>query len=64
MFQMNLVLHHQGARYNILYHIVWYNRARGSSCSEVVGKSRLACTIVPIVLRNTIYYAVLLMLND
>ena len=24
----------------------------------------LACTIVPIVLRNTVYYAVLLMMND
>ena len=26
--------------------------------------ARLACTIVPIVLCNTVYYAVLLMMND
>ena len=25
---------------------------------------RLACTVVPIVLRNTVYYAVLLMMKD
>ena len=41
-----------GARHNILYYTVWYNRA---------GESRLACTIVPIVpivLCNTVHYAV------
>ena len=26
MFRTNLVAHHQGARHNILYYTVWYNR--------------------------------------
>ena len=28
-----------GARHNILYYTVWYNRAGESSCFEVVGKA-------------------------
>ena len=42
-----------GARHNILYYTVWYNRY-----------NRAVSTIVPIVLCNTVYYAVLLMRND
>ena len=38
-----------GAQHNILYYTVWYNRAG---------------TIIPIVLCNTVYYAVLLMMDD
>ena len=52
-----------GARHNILYYTVWYNRynrAGESSCCA----AGLAYTIVPIVLCNTVYYAVLLMIND
>ena len=41
-----------GARHNILYYTV-------CCCA-----ARLACTIVPIVLCNTVYYAVLLVMND
>ena len=29
-----------GARHNILYYTVWYNRAGKSSCFEVVGKTQ------------------------
>ena len=47
-----------GALSSILYYIVWYNRYNRA------GESRLACTIVPIVLCNTVYYAVFLMMND
>ena len=46
------------ARHNILYYTVWYNRYNRA------GESILACTFVPIVLCNTVYYAVLLLLND
>ena len=46
------------ARHNILYYTVWYNRY------NLAGESRLVCAIVPIVLCNTVYYAVLLMMND
>ena len=42
-----------GARHNILYYAVWYNRY-----------NRAVSTTVPIVLCNTVYYAVLLMMND
>ena len=42
-----------GARHNILYYTVWYNRY-----------NRTYSTVVPIVLSNTVYYAVLLMMND
>ena len=45
-----------GARRNTLYYTVWYKRAGDSA--------RLACTFVPIVLCNRVYYAVLLMMND
>ena len=51
------------AQNNALYYTVWYNRynrAGESSCYA----ARLACTIVPIGLCNTVYYAVLLMMND
>ena len=47
-----------GAQHNVLYYTVWYNRYNRT------GESRLACTIVPVVLCNTVYYAVLLMMND
>ena len=46
------------ARHNILYYTVWYNRYNRA------GESRLACTVVLIVLCNTIYYDVLLMMNN
>ena len=49
------------ARHNTLYYTVWYNRPGESSCFKA---PRLACTIVLIVLCNTVYYAVLLMMND
>ena len=44
-----------GARHNILYYTARYNRA---------GQSRLACTVVPIVLCNAVYQAVLLIMNE
>ena len=47
-----------GARHNVLYYTVWYNRYKRA------GESRLACTIVPIVLCNTVDYAVLLVVKD
>jgi hypothetical protein len=53
-----------GAQHNILYYIVWYNHTGKYSCYEA---AILACTIVEtvlIVLCNTVYYAVLLMMND
>ena len=43
-----------GERHNILYYTVWYN------CAD---ESRIASTIVPIVLCYTVYYTVLLMMN-
>ena len=42
-----------GARHNILYYTVWYNRYNGA-----------VSTIVPIILCNTVHYAVLLLMND
>ena len=47
-----------GVRHNILYYTV----QSVQSCRLL--PARLACTIVPIVLCNTVYYAVLLMMND
>ena len=35
-----------------------------SYASLAAKAARLACTIVPIVLCNTVYYAVLMMMND
>ena len=47
-----------GARHNILYYTVWYNRYNraGDACTIV--------PIVPIVLCKRVYYDVLLMMND
>ena len=58
MFRTNLVVHHQ--EHGIIYCITQYNRYNRA------GDSRLACTIVPIVpkLCNTVYYALLLLMND
>ena len=53
-----------GARHNILCYAVWYNRYNRAGDSDCFKAARLACTIVLIVLCNTLYYAVLLMMND
>ena len=39
-----------GARHNILYYTVWYNRYNRAGESSCLKAARLACTIVPIVL--------------
>ena len=52
------------ARHNILYYTVWYNRYNCAGESSFLDATRLACTIVRTVLCNTVYYAVLLMMND
>ena len=54
LFRTNLFVHHQ--QHGIIYCITqynWYNRF-----------NRAACTIEPIVLCNTLYCAVLLMMDD
>ena len=58
------------ARHDILYYTVQSCRqvqllATGLACKRVqLLAAGFACTIVPIVLCNTVYYAVLLMMND
>ena len=49
------------AQNSVLYYIVLYNSAGESNCFEAAG---FACTIVPIVLCDTVHYFVLLMMND
>ena len=59
MFRRNLVVHHQ--EHGIIYCIT-----RFGTIGTIVQASlaALACTIVPIVLCNAVYYAVHLMMND
>ena len=66
MFRANLVVHHQ--EHGIIYCIIqynWYNRYNRvgeSSCSKQLDSPD--STIVPTVLCNTLYYAVLLLMNE
>ena len=53
MFRTNLVVHHQ--EHGIIYCITQFGTFVGDSPDSM---------IVPIVLCNTVYYAVLLMMND
>ena len=41
-----------------------FETCRADKQLNSLAAARLACTIVPIVLCNTVYYAVLLMMND
>ena len=61
MFRTNLVVHHQ--QHGIIYCITQFGTI-GTIVQVSLPAARLACTIVPIVLCNTVYYAVVLMMND
>ena len=60
MFRTNLVVHHQ--EHGIIYCITQFGTI--GTIVQASLAAGLACTIVPIVLCNTVYYAVLLMMND
>ena len=62
MFRTNLVVHHQD--HNIIYCITQFGTIVQASLAALKQLDSPDSTIVPIVLCNIVYYAVILMMND
>ena len=63
MFRTNLVIHHH--EHGIIYCITQFDTIMQESLSALkFNAAKLSCTILPIELCNTVYYTVLMMVNE